>query len=93
VVSVDQTPEMINDEGWAHGFYGLTDANSGTFFAECVPPSGRGAPLNTAAIARLVERAGPAAVPGNLRPETLPSCATTPSRTGATSSPAPTCRC
>jgi non-heme chloroperoxidase len=63
---------MINDGGWAYGFYGLTGANSGTFFAEGVPPTGRGAPLNTAAIARLVERAGPGAVPGNLRPETLP---------------------
>jgi non-heme chloroperoxidase len=72
VVSVDQTPKMINDEGWPHGFYGLTDANSGTFFAEGVPPTGRGAPMNTDAITRLVERAGPDSVPGNFRPETLP---------------------
>jgi len=25
VVSVDQTPKMINDEEWAHGFYGLAE--------------------------------------------------------------------
>jgi non-heme chloroperoxidase len=72
VVSVDQTPKMINDAGWPHGFYGLTDANSGVLFAEGVPPTGRGAPVDTAALARLVERAGPDSLPGTLRPETLP---------------------
>lgn len=72
VVSVDQTPKMINDEGWSYGFYGLTDENSGTFFAEGVPPTGRGAPVNTEAIGRLMARAGQESLPGNFRPETLP---------------------
>jgi pimeloyl-ACP methyl ester carboxylesterase len=42
IVTVDQTPKMVNDETWAHGFYGLTRDNIGTFFADGVPPTGRG---------------------------------------------------
>jgi pimeloyl-ACP methyl ester carboxylesterase len=72
VVSVDQTPKMINDDGWPHGFYGLTDANSGVMFAEGVPATGRGAAVDPAVITRLVERAGPGSLPGRMRPETLP---------------------
>jgi non-heme chloroperoxidase len=75
VVDVDQTPRMINGDGWEHGFYGLTDANSGTLFAAGVPPTGRGLSLEEAmpAVLRLVDRLGPGSdVGGNLRPETLP---------------------
>lgn len=45
VVSVDQTPKMVNDEHWSAGFYGLTDDNSGTFFRDGIPETGRGLPL------------------------------------------------
>jgi non-heme chloroperoxidase len=72
VVSVDQTPRMINDDGWAFGFYGLTDENSGTLFADGVPDTGRGAPVDMTAVTRLIERAGPESVPGGMRAETLP---------------------
>jgi non-heme chloroperoxidase len=72
VVSVDQTPKMINDDTWDFGFYGLTDANARTLFADRVPDTGHGAPPDMAAIGRLVERAGPESLPGRLRPETLP---------------------
>lgn len=41
-VSVDQTPKMINEDAWGHGFYGLTAQNVGTFFAQGVPATGRG---------------------------------------------------
>lgn len=44
VVSVDQTPKMINDAHWSNGFYGLTDANKDTFFAKGVPDTGKGLP-------------------------------------------------
>ena len=33
LVTIDQTPKLINDSEWEHGFYGMTPANSGTFFA------------------------------------------------------------
>jgi non-heme chloroperoxidase len=74
IVSVDQTPKMINDDTWRYGFYGLTAANSGTFFAEGIPPTGRGRTVDPTSpeIARLLQRVGPDGLPGRIRPETLP---------------------
>lgn len=46
VVSVDQTPKMVNDGEWQNGFYGLTEANKDTFFADGIPDTGHG--LSTA---------------------------------------------
>jgi pimeloyl-ACP methyl ester carboxylesterase len=51
IVTVDQTPKMVNDEVWQYGFYGLTRHNLGTFFAHGVPDTGRGMP-----VAELVRR-------------------------------------
>ncbi|WP_306231434.1 alpha/beta fold hydrolase [Agrococcus beijingensis] len=60
VVSVDQTPRMLNDDPpvpgrpargrgeqapWEHGFYGYTARNRETLFARGVPPTGVGLPL------------------------------------------------
>lgn len=62
VISVDQTPKMINDvdqrTGWNNGFYGLTDANKNTFFADGVPDTGKGLPKwkSLSAVARLVAK-------------------------------------
>jgi pimeloyl-ACP methyl ester carboxylesterase len=74
IVSIDQTPRMINDSDWTYGFYGLTADNSGAFFADGIPATGRGRTVDPAApaIVRLLERVGPEGLPGNLRPETLP---------------------
>lgn len=59
VVTIDQTPKMVNDESWAHGFYGLTAENVGTFFDNGVPDTGRGLRSNrTAGITRVVEALG-----------------------------------
>jgi len=71
IVSVDQTPRMLNDDGWQHGFYGYTDDNSGTLFREGVPDTGRGRAMDQSlpAIMRLLERLGDAA---NLRQEVAP---------------------
>ncbi len=41
MVSVDQTPRMLNRDGWEGGFYGLTADNLGTFFDAGIPPTGR----------------------------------------------------
>lgn len=74
IVSVDQTPKMVNTHDWPHGFYGLTDANVGTFFAEGIPPTGRGLPQDRAAVGmtRLAERLGPGGGwRREIRPETL----------------------
>ncbi|GLY93014.1 alpha/beta hydrolase [Actinoplanes sp. NBRC 103695] len=41
VVTIDQTPRMVNGDGWDHGFYGLTNDNVGTFFDNGIPQTGR----------------------------------------------------
>jgi non-heme chloroperoxidase len=60
VVTVDQTPKMINTADWASGFYGLTAENSGTFFVNGIPDTGRGRTLESSrpGFARLIERLG-----------------------------------
>ncbi|EWC62245.1 Non-heme chloroperoxidase [Actinokineospora spheciospongiae] len=70
VVSVDQTPKMINSADWENGFYGLTDDNSGTFFADGVPQTSRGLTPEQSlpAHTRLVERLGDPTALG-VRPE------------------------
>lgn len=57
-VSVDQTPKMINDPTWTNGFYGLTDDNKDTFFADGVPDTGKGLPKRKTLLAagKLVAR-------------------------------------
>ena len=74
IVSIDQTPKMINAEDWAYGFYGLAPDVSGTFFAGGVPATGRRrtVDLGSPALQRLIQRVGPEGLPGRLRPETLP---------------------
>lgn len=42
IVTVDQTPKMLNSSDWSHGFYGFTADNMGTLFADGVPDTGRG---------------------------------------------------
>jgi non-heme chloroperoxidase len=42
MVSVDQTPMMVNRDGWSSGFYGLTADALGPFFDHGIPPTGRG---------------------------------------------------
>jgi non-heme chloroperoxidase len=74
IVSIDQTPKMINDDDWPYGFYGLTTSNSGAFFAQGIPSTGRGRTVDPADphLQRLVQRVGLEGLPGSLRPETLP---------------------
>jgi non-heme chloroperoxidase len=42
VITVDQTPRMVNDHTWPYGFYELTPGNLGTFFDAGIPDTGRG---------------------------------------------------
>jgi non-heme chloroperoxidase len=74
IVSIDQTPKMINDDTWTCGFYGLTPSNSGAFFAQGIPATGRGRTVDPASptLQRLLQRVGVEGMPGRLRPETLP---------------------
>ena len=37
LISVDQTPRMLNDEEWTYGMYGLTAATRPTFFDKQLP--------------------------------------------------------
>lgn len=46
VVIVDQTPKMLNDATWPHGFYGYEASNKDTFFATSIPDPGRHKPLS-----------------------------------------------
>jgi pimeloyl-ACP methyl ester carboxylesterase len=73
MVSVDQTPKMVNGDGWEHGFYGLPHENSGTFFDAGIPMTGRGFTDEqaTPGIMRMLESAGPGGLPG-VQPETAP---------------------
>ncbi|MFF2372276.1 alpha/beta fold hydrolase [Agromyces sp. NPDC058110] len=41
IVIVDQTPKMLNDDGWAFGFYDYDASNRDTFFATGIPDPGR----------------------------------------------------
>ena len=45
IVVVDQTPRMLNDADWRHGYYGYEPANRDTYFAEGIPPTGVGTPI------------------------------------------------
>lgn len=60
VLTIDQTPKMINSDGWSHGFYGMTAANSGTFFDHGIPDTGHGPRVDQsrAGVQRLVARIG-----------------------------------
>lgn len=60
VVTIDQTPKMVNADGWPYGFYGMTAENSGTFFDDGIPDTGRGPRVDPSrtGVARLVERIG-----------------------------------
>jgi len=59
VVTIDQTPKMVNDDTWPHGFYDLTPANVGTFFAGGIPDTGRGLRADRrAGMTRIVEALG-----------------------------------
>jgi non-heme chloroperoxidase len=74
VLSVDQTPKMVNSADWAYGFYGCTDENASTFFANGVTPTGRGftAEQMMPGLMRLVERLGEGGgLRRGIRPETL----------------------
>lgn len=74
-VIVDQTPKMLNADGWELGFYGYDRTNAGTHFAEGVPDNGRGRTVDRSAdqMLRLVERlGGPPAFRDPTAPETLP---------------------
>ena len=74
-VVVDQTPKMLNADGWEHGFYGYDRGTAGTLFEHGVPDTGRGRTVDRsgAAVARLVERLGaPPAFRDGAAPETLP---------------------
>jgi pimeloyl-ACP methyl ester carboxylesterase len=73
MVSVDQTPKMVNGDGWEFGFYGLTHANSGTFFDAGIPDTGRGLTQERAmpGVLRAMELAGPGGI-GVVKAETAP---------------------
>ena len=60
IVTVDQTPEMVNDEVWPYGCYGLTRHNLGTFFEDGVPDTGRGLSVaeSVRRLGRLIEALG-----------------------------------
>jgi len=73
IVTVDQTPKLVNTVDWPHGFYGMTPENSGTFFDDGIPDTGRGARVDPAqpGVQRLVARlGGPPAVRQANAPET-----------------------
>lgn len=75
LVSVDQTPRMLNGDGWDLGYYGFDRSNAGTFFTEGIPPTGKGSGFEQtiATLQRIAARLGPdEELMSGIRPETLP---------------------
>lgn len=74
VVSVDQTPRMVNGDGWDLGFYGLTEDNLGQFFENGVPPTGRGmaSPRRDAGLAALAAMSEGVAIADPITRDSLP---------------------
>jgi non-heme chloroperoxidase len=60
IVTVDQTPKMLNAPDWPYGFYGYTEDNAGTMFRDGVPDTGRGRRIDESmpAVMRLAARLG-----------------------------------
>jgi pimeloyl-ACP methyl ester carboxylesterase len=71
VVSIDQTPRMLNDDDWKHGFYGFTRETLGTHFEHGVPDTGVGTPMMKRGM-RLVRLVRAAKIrPGSAKPVPL----------------------
>ena len=60
IVTLDQTPTMLNTDDWPYGFYGYAPDNAGTYFAFGVPDTGRGQRIeeSMAGVRQLAERLG-----------------------------------
>jgi pimeloyl-ACP methyl ester carboxylesterase len=58
VVSIDQTPKMLNTEDWPYGFYGYTEAERDTMFAAGIPNTGRTPKRDAAATRRMMKAFG-----------------------------------
>jgi pimeloyl-ACP methyl ester carboxylesterase len=43
-IAVDQTPKMLNSDDWPYGFYGYTEGNRDTYFADGIPRTGHEPP-------------------------------------------------
>ena len=74
MAGIDQTPRMVNGADWSHGFYGLTEANLGSFFADGVPSTRRdfSSEHTEAELARLQARVGDQALFQDVVAETRP---------------------
>jgi pimeloyl-ACP methyl ester carboxylesterase len=75
LLSVDQTPKMLNADGWDNGFYGFTPDNAGRYFNGDLPDTGHGPDRSRmrATIAQLMARVGPdEPLMGQLSPVTQP---------------------
>ena len=71
VVSIDQTPRMLNDDEWRQGFYGFTRETLGTHFEHGVPDTGVGTPMMKRGM-RLVRLVRAAKIrPGSAKPVPL----------------------
>jgi pimeloyl-ACP methyl ester carboxylesterase len=53
-VSVDQTPKMLNTDDWAYGFYGYTESNRETYFAQGIPKTGHSPKRSTKTTVRMM---------------------------------------
>ncbi|MFJ3875865.1 alpha/beta fold hydrolase [Streptomyces sp. NPDC090077] len=74
IVTVDQTPSMVNTADWPFGFYGLTEENLGTFFSSPGAfATGRGrAWPDPAAVDTAIREAGGRGAESLITPDTRP---------------------
>ncbi|WP_394553480.1 alpha/beta fold hydrolase [Agromyces sp. MMS24-JH15] len=69
ILIVDQTPKMLNDATWPHGFYGYDEQNRDRYFATGIPDPGR-VPARSKGLVRI------ARVLRALQPQKLPRALT-----------------
>ncbi|WP_395245140.1 alpha/beta fold hydrolase [Agromyces sp. MMS24-K17] len=73
ILIVDQTPKMLNDATWPHGFYGYDEQNRDTYFATGIPDPGRvpARSKGVVRIARVLRALQPQKLPRQLTPAEL----------------------
>lgn len=55
IVSVDQTPKMLNEGDWSNGFYGYTPENRDTYFSAGIPRTGQAPKRDLKTVRRMMK--------------------------------------
>ena len=72
-IAVDQTPKMLNSDDWPYGFYGYTEGNRDTYFAEGIPRTGHEPPRTPEVGLRMLQALSRPGADPTKRPPLSPS--------------------